>query len=66
MSTPEKKTPQSRCDMCMYYDYDDETEQYVCTLDLDEDELEAFLSYRTQNCPYFRFYEEYKLVERQN
>ena len=66
MSTPEKKTLQSRCDMCMYYDYDDETEQYVCVLDLDEDEREAFLSYQTQNCPYFRFYEEYKLVERQN
>lgn len=66
MNKKQETAPQSRRDMCAYYDYDEETEQYVCEIDLDEDEMQSFLSYSTQNCPYFRFYEEYKMVERQN
>ena len=62
----DKKLPESRCDLCAYYDYDEETEQYVCDIDLDEDEMVNFLSYSTQNCPYFNPYDEYKIVEKQN
>ena len=62
----DKKLPESRCDFCAYYDYDEETEQYVCDIDLDEDEMVNFLSYSTQNCPYFNPYDEYKIVERQS
>ena len=43
----------SRCDFCAYYDYDEEAEQYVCEIDLDEDEMLNFLSFNTQSCPYF-------------
>ena len=56
----------SRCDFCAYYDYDDELEQYVCEINLDEDEMLNFLSFQTQNCPYFNPYDEYKVVEKQN
>lgn len=62
----DKKLPESRCDFCAYYDYDEENEQYVCDIDLDEDEMVNFLSYSTQNCPYFNPYDEYKIVEKQN
>lgn len=62
----DKKLPESRCDFCAYYDYDEEIEQYVCDIDLDEDEMVNFLSYSTQNCPYFNPYDEYKIVEKQN
>ena len=38
------KAPASRCDFCAYYDYDEESEQYVCEINLDEDEMVNFLS----------------------
>ncbi len=60
------QTPQSRCDFCAYYDYDEESEQYVCEISLDEDEMAGFLSFHTENCPYFNPYDEYKLVQKQN
>lgn len=58
--------PASRCDFCAYYDYDEESEQYVCEINLDEDEMMNFLSYNTQSCPYFSAYDEYKMVHKQN
>ena len=46
--------------------YDDELEEYVCDAigALDEDDMARFGHSRT--CPYFRFYDEYKLVQKQN
>ena len=49
-----------------FYDYDDELDAYVCTVNLDEDELERFVLGRAENCPYYRFYDEYKSVQKQN
>ena len=54
------------CEDCLYFDYDEETDQDLCTLDLDEDELERFYAGHHKSCPYFRFYDEYKLVQKQN
>ena len=54
------------CRDCLFFDYDEESDQEICTLDLDEDELERFYSGRYQSCPYYRFYDEYKLVQKQN
>lgn len=56
----------SRCEDCVYYDFDDDMDGYVCTVNLDEDEAVAFLSDRENNCPYYRFYDEYKSVQKQN
>ena len=44
----------------------EEYEAYVCKLDLDEDEYLKFITNQTQNCPYFKFYDEYKSVQKQN
>ena len=60
------KKMKSNCECCQYYDYDEESDSYVCTLDLDEDEMMRFLTNQTANCPYFNFYDEYKIVEKQN
>lgn len=57
------------CTHCVYYDYDDDYGDYVCNLSLDEDEfvrLTAYGSGRSVRCPYFRLYDEYKSVRRQN
>lgn len=53
------------CEQCAYYSYDDEAESYVCGAYLDEDELYRFMS-AGKSCPYFKPYDEYKIVQRQN
>ncbi|MBR2634000.1 MAG: hypothetical protein IKD31_00285 [Clostridia bacterium] len=54
------------CRDCLYFDYDDQSDEEICTLDLDEDEMERLASGRYKTCPYYRFYDEYKLVQKQN
>jgi hypothetical protein len=58
-----------QCEHCAYLAYDDVTEEYVCDAvgAFDEDDM-ARLSFKGKgdSCPMFRFYDEYKLVQRQN
>ena len=64
-----KKTEKKRissCDICMNYTYDEDYECYTCEVDLDEDEMQRFLTSQTYNCPYYDFYDEYKIVRKQN
>ena len=61
----EKKTA-ANCESCVFFDYDEDVEANVCTMNLDEDEMVRFLSGRTKSCPYYRFYDEYKSVQKQN
>lgn len=56
----------ANCDTCAYNIYDEEYDCEVCSLNLDEDELIRFMSGADYQCPYFRFYDEYKMVRRQN
>lgn len=63
---PPKKGPQACCDTCEFFDWDEWYEEYVCTQDLDEDEMSRFLAGSFSSCPYYRFYDEYKLVQKQN
>ena len=55
-----------KCLSCEFYDYNDETDTEGCTIGLDEDDMVNFLSSNTQNCPYYRFFDEYKMVQKQN
>ena len=65
-----KKTPKknisTNCESCVYYDYNEIDDVYECGVDLDEDEFLAFLTKKTQGCPYYKFYDEYKSVRKQN
>ena len=54
------------CDMCAHYCYDEDTEEYFCDVELDEDEYLRFLSSSNENCPYFRLDDEYGVVKHQN
>ena len=56
----------SNCESCEHYDYDEEWDEYVCRVDLDEDEMIRFLSGTNASCPYYKFYDEYKSVQKQN
>ena len=53
------------CEQCAYYNYDEEYDAYVCLVSLDEDDMCDFLSHNTGHCPYYRFYDEYKSVQKQ-
>ena len=55
-----------QCESCAYYYYDEEYECYVCDMDLDEDELQRFISGTARGCPYYRDGDEYKVVRKQN
>ena len=56
----------SQCETCEFYDWDEYLDAYVCDMKLDEDELLNFISGRESYCPYYRFYDEYKSVAKQN
>ncbi len=60
-----RATPIARCEDCLYYDTDDEGE-YACTMSLDEDEFYRYTQGMTKDCPYYRYYDEYKSVQKQN
>ncbi len=52
------------CEMCLYYAYDDEYDEDVCTVSLDMDEYEHLVSGGA--CPFFRPGDEYTIVRKQN
>ena len=54
------------CEECTYYNVDELTGMYVCSMSLDEDEMYNFLRGRTSDCPYYKYYDEYSLVRKQN
>ena len=53
------------CEECVWYDYDDELEAYVCEADLDEDEMEQFLRGGTRDCPFYCPGDDYRTARRQ-
>ena len=63
---PVAQTPEVDCEHCLYYDYDEDVEDMVCIMNLDEDEYASMLQGKKNRCPYFRFYDEYKSVQKQN
>ena len=60
------KKKNTSCDLCMYYEYEEEYECYVCSMNLDEDEMYKFLKNSFDNCPYFKNGDEYSIVRKQN
>ena len=54
------------CEQCSYYVYDEEYDEYFCSVNLDEDEMERYMSQGAKDCHYFSLYDEYKIVRKQN
>ena len=57
-----------QCEHCAYFTYDETTEEYVCDAAcvIDEDDMARLSHGSGTACPFFRFYDEYKLVQKQN
>ena len=53
------------CDTCAYYAYDDDMEEYVCDMDIDEDDYVRLMQNKFKGCPYYKDGDEYKVVRHQ-
>ena len=60
------KENKSNCETCANYYLDEQNGEYFCDVNLDEDEMARFLTYSTFNCPYYEYFDEYKIVRKQN
>ena len=56
---------QTDCRTCVYYDYDEVYDMDVCDLNLDEDEMVHYMQHPYSACPYYKFYDEYKTLQKQ-
>ena len=56
---------ESMCESCENYDWDEDSETYVCTKDLDEDEMYRFMTGTNYNCPYYSSDDEYAIARKQ-
>ena len=56
----------SLCETCEFARIDEETGDLVCDAFLDEDEMVDFMMQGNKKCKYYRFYDEYKTVQKQN
>ena len=54
------------CENCVNLVFDDENACSFCAAALDEDDMMRFLTQQTDACPFFRFYDEYAIVIKQN
>ena len=59
------KKPVASCETCEYFDWDDDVQDNVCKMDMDEDELWRLRAAPQFSCPYYKFYDEYKSVQKQ-
>lgn len=61
-----KASNQNSCESCEYYDYDEVWDTSYCKMSLDEDEAERFARKQVNACPFYKFYDEYLSVRKQN
>ena len=67
MSAKKNESPSAAaCESCVYFEYDEELDSDVCTVDFDQDEYARYISGTNSACPYYKYYDEYKSVRNQN
>lgn len=53
------------CDTCAYYAYDEEEDEYCCTVYMDEDDAARLSGRETKSCPFWKNGDEYVVVRHQ-
>lgn len=54
------------CENCMYFEYDEDYEEYYCSQScLDEDDVARLAQDSHYRCPYYRQGNEYTIVRKQ-
>lgn len=56
---------ETNCDFCAYYMYDEDYDEYVCDVNMDEDDFYRLMSQSRFSCPYYKNGDEYKVVRKQ-
>ncbi|MCR5546183.1 MAG: DUF6472 family protein [Lachnospiraceae bacterium] len=59
------KESQNTCDTCNNLVYDEEYDEYVCDVNMDEDDYGRLVSGGFRECPYYQDGDEYKVVRHQ-
>ncbi len=60
-----QKKSAGSCETCMYYEYDEEYESYLCDRNMDEDDYVRLMMDDHYSCPYYRNGDEYLVVRKQ-
>ena len=55
----------TKCETCQFYDYDEEYDDYVCTVDMDEDDFVRFIGGDSRDCPFWRGGDDYATARKQ-
>ena len=53
------------CENCLYYEFDEEMQDYFCTSDMDEDDYARLMQGSQKHCPLWRNGDEYAVVRHQ-
>lgn len=54
-----------QCETCAFYEYDDEYEEYFCSVNMDEDDYARLIQSNYRECPFWRNGDEYAVVRHQ-
>ena len=50
------------CETCVFYEYDEEYDDYYCSVDMDEDDYARLMQESHTSCPFWRDGDEYSVV----
>ena len=53
------------CDTCAYFVYDEDFEEYLCDINMDEDDFARLMQDEHAACPYYRNGDEYAVARKQ-
>ncbi len=53
------------CEECTFYVYDEDDDDWYCSVDIDEDDYAHLLQGHYRQCPYYRHDDEYQIVRHQ-
>lgn len=54
------------CEDCLNYEYNEDTGECECIVDMDMDDTERYIGGGMRSCPYFMINDEYAIVRKQN
>ena len=54
-----------KCETCVWYVYDEDYDDYICDMDLDEEEIYIIMADDTRACPYWRPGDDYITARKQ-
>ena len=53
------------CDICGNYEYDEVCDEYICQVNMDEDDFMRLMCGNYKECPYYQNGDEYAIVRKQ-